>query len=66
MTVLRRVREQIFNRLGRHFEGREWEETLLYSMAANCNVFGTGIIRFSEKQLYKKFLDVIEIPPGAS
>jgi hypothetical protein len=36
---------------------------LLYSMASNSELFGTGMTRYREKQLYKKFLDVIEIPP---
>jgi hypothetical protein len=32
-------------------------------MSANCDYFGTGMMRFQEKQFYKKFLSVIEIPP---
>jgi hypothetical protein len=28
-------------------------------------IFGTGMMKFTEKQLYKKFLKVIEIPPIA-
>jgi hypothetical protein len=32
-------------------------------MAANCDMFGTGMMRFNEDQLYKKFLDVIDVPP---
>jgi hypothetical protein len=32
-------------------------------MASNSDLFGTRMMRYREKQLYKKFLDVIEIPP---
>jgi hypothetical protein len=31
-------------------------------MASNCKLFGTAMTRYNEKQLYKKFLDIIEIP----
>jgi hypothetical protein len=31
-------------------------------MASNSDLFGTGMMRFSEKQMLKKILDVIEIP----
>jgi hypothetical protein len=63
ITVLRAIREIIFIQLTNKYGTREFEEMLLYSMAANCDMFGTGMMRFSEKQLYKKFLKVIEIPP---
>jgi hypothetical protein len=43
-------------------EGREWDETLLYAMANNSDLFGTAMIRYNEKQMLKKFLKVIEIP----
>jgi hypothetical protein len=32
-------------------------------MASNSELFGTTMMRYREKQLYKKFLKVIEIPP---
>jgi hypothetical protein len=48
--------------VGHQFYGIEFEEKLLYSMAANSELFGTGMNRFNEKQLYKKFLKVIEVP----
>jgi hypothetical protein len=31
-------------------------------MASNGDYFGTGMMKYNEKQLYKKFLKVIEIP----
>jgi hypothetical protein len=45
------------------FEGREWEETLLNAMGSSSDLFGTAMKRFNEKQLLKKFLGVIKIPP---
>jgi hypothetical protein len=48
--------------VGYQFEYIEYEETLLYSMAANSELFGTCITRYNEKLLYKKFLKVIEVP----
>jgi hypothetical protein len=42
-------------------EGRELEETLLYALASNSDLFGTAMMRYNEKQLLKKFLKVIEI-----
>jgi hypothetical protein len=44
------------------FEGIKFEEMLLYSMASNSKLFGTAMTRSREKQLYKKFLDVIDLP----
>jgi hypothetical protein len=52
--------------VGHQFYGIEYEERLLYSMAANSELFGTGLTRYNEKQLYKKFLKVIEVPFGKS
>jgi hypothetical protein len=43
-------------------EGVEWEETLLYPISSNGDFFGTGMMALSEKQLYRKFCKVIEIP----
>jgi hypothetical protein len=34
-------------------------------MASNRDLFGTGMFRYNEKQLYKKYLNVIELPPLA-
>jgi hypothetical protein len=34
-------------------------------MASNGDYFGTGMMKFNEKKLYKNFLKVIEIPPIA-
>jgi hypothetical protein len=53
----------IIRNLGLGFQGKEWEETLLYAMASNSDLFGTVMMRFSEKPMLKKFLDVIQIPP---
>jgi hypothetical protein len=51
--------------VGHQFYDIDFEERLLYSMAANSELFGTGMTRFNEKKLYKKFLKVIEVPPLA-
>jgi hypothetical protein len=32
-------------------------------MASNSDLFGTALMRYHEKQLYRKFLDVMEILP---
>jgi hypothetical protein len=50
---------------GRPIEGIEWEEALLYAMASNGDFFGTGMMKFNEKMLYKNFFKVIEIHPIA-
>jgi hypothetical protein len=57
------VRRKIFRNLGLRNERRKWEETLLYAMASNNDLFGTAMMRYNEKQLLKKFLKVVEISP---
>jgi hypothetical protein len=42
-------------------EGMKWEEALLYAMASNGDFFGTEMMKFNEKMLYKNFLKIIEI-----
>jgi hypothetical protein len=32
-------------------------------MASNSEIFGTVMLRYNEKQLYKKFLKVMKSPP---
>jgi hypothetical protein len=61
--VLFNLRREIIHSVGHQFYGIEYEERLLYSMAANSELFGTGMTRFNEKQFYKKFLKIIEVPP---
>jgi hypothetical protein len=61
--VMDDVRRKIIRCLSLRFEGREWEETLLHTMASSSDLFGTAVKRFSERQLLKKFLGVIKIPP---
>jgi hypothetical protein len=61
--VLDDVRRKIIRTLGNRFTGKEWEEMLLYAMASNSGLFGTAMKRYNERQLLKKFLDVIKIPP---
>jgi hypothetical protein len=63
--VLYSLRREIIHSVDHQFYGIEFEEKLLYSMAANSELFGTGMNRFNEKQLYKKILKVIEVPPLA-
>jgi hypothetical protein len=50
---------------GNRMEGEKWEEALLYAIASNGDLFGTGMTTYNEKMLYKKFLKVVEIPPIA-
>jgi hypothetical protein len=61
--ILDDARRRIIRHLGQRFEGREWEEILLYVMASNRDLFGSTMMKFREKQMLKKFLSVIEIPP---
>jgi hypothetical protein len=61
--ALYELREKLIRNLGYRFESREWEETLLNVMVSNSDLFGTAMMRYHEKQLYKKFLDEVEIPP---
>jgi hypothetical protein len=63
--VLCFVMNTILRSAGNQIKGLEWEEALLYSMASNEDYFGTGMMRYSEAQLYKKFLKIIEISPIA-
>jgi hypothetical protein len=44
------VRINIIRNLGFRFEGREWEETLLYAMASKSDLFGTTWKRYNERQ----------------
>jgi hypothetical protein len=44
--VLYEVKQRIINNLGCRFENREWEETLLYAMASNSDLFGTVMMRY--------------------
>jgi hypothetical protein len=60
--VLYMVRNKIIRSAGRQIDGLEWEETLLYAMASNGDYFGTGMMKFNEKILYKNFLKVLDIP----
>jgi hypothetical protein len=46
--VMGNVRRMIISNLGLRFEGREWEETLLYAMASNSDMFGTAMKRYNE------------------
>jgi hypothetical protein len=62
MKVLYQVRCTMLRSANYRIEGIEWEETLLYAMASNGHYFGTDMIEFNEKSLYKKFIKVIESP----
>jgi hypothetical protein len=57
------LKENIQTSLGYRFKGIEFKELVLYCMANNCDMFSSGMFRFREKQLYKKFLDIVEISP---
>jgi hypothetical protein len=57
------LRQETISRLGPLIDGIEFEEKLLYNMASNSEPFGKAMTRYNEKQLYKKILKVIEIPP---
>jgi hypothetical protein len=49
--------------LGDRFQRIEFEEKALYAMASNCDMIGSGMFRYNEKHLFKKFLDIIDLPP---
>jgi hypothetical protein len=61
--VIYMVRSRMLRCAGERINGVEWEETLLYEMASNGDYFGTGMMKFNEKMLYKNFFKVIEVPP---
>jgi hypothetical protein len=61
-NVMDIVRRNIISNFGLRFEGREWKETLFYTMTSNSDLFGTAMKRYNERQLLKKFLRVIKIP----
>jgi hypothetical protein len=44
------VREQMLSKAGLRLEGEQWEETLLYAIAINGDVFGTAMMGLSENQ----------------
>jgi hypothetical protein len=64
-VILAELREEIQMFLGNRFQGIEFEEKVLYAMASNCGMFGSGMFRYNEKQLFKKFLDEVDLPPLA-
>jgi hypothetical protein len=43
------------------FRKFEYEEMLSYSMASNCDLFGTGMFSNTEAQIYKKCMNIIPI-----
>jgi hypothetical protein len=59
--MLYQLRQKIILFLGYRFQGLEFEEMLLYNMASNKDLFGTAMTRYREKQLYKKFIDMIKM-----
>jgi hypothetical protein len=59
---LHKVKEYLQMQLGYLFEGLSWEEELLYAVASNCNLFDTGMFRYTEKQIFKKCLKVVPVP----
>jgi hypothetical protein len=59
------VRNEMLRSAGNQIGGLDWREALLYPMASNGDYFGTGMMKYNEKQLYKKFMKVIEISPIA-
>jgi hypothetical protein len=63
--VLYYVRSEMLKGAGNTIEGESWEEALIYAIASNGDFFGTGMMKFNEKMLYKKFIKSIEIPPIA-
>jgi hypothetical protein len=62
MKVLSYVRNKVISQAGNQIENRDWEEALIYVMASNGDFFGTAMMRYNEKQIYKKFLKVVDIP----
>jgi hypothetical protein len=54
VQIIYELKWQIQALLGYIFEGIEFEELVLYSMASNSDLFDTGMFRYREKQLDKK------------
>jgi hypothetical protein len=54
-VVLAELRKEIQMGLGYRFINIEFEEKVLHAMASNCDMFGSGIFRYNEKQLYNLF-----------
>jgi hypothetical protein len=65
MKVLSYVKNRVISQADNQIGGRDWEEALIYAMASNGDYFGTGMMRYNERQIYKKFLKVVNIPPIA-
>jgi hypothetical protein len=63
--VLFYIRSEILGGVGNRIEREKWEEALLYAIASNGDFFGTGMMKYNEKMLYKNFIKTIEIPPIA-
>jgi hypothetical protein len=63
--VLFYVRSEMLKGAGKCIKGVNWEEDLIYIIARNGDFFGTGMMKFNEKMLYKKFIKSVEIPPIA-
>jgi hypothetical protein len=56
------VREEMLRGVEYRIQGMKREEALLYAIASNGDFFGTGMMKFSKKMLYKNFLKIIGIP----
>jgi hypothetical protein len=61
--VLSELKHDIQRGLGYRFEEVDFKEKLIYSIVSNSDLFGSSMMRYKEKQLFKKCLDVIEITP---
>jgi hypothetical protein len=48
--VLYASKQKIIYMLGHKFDGVDYEEEMLYSMACNSKLFGTAMFRYMEKQ----------------
>jgi hypothetical protein len=57
--VLYYVRSEMLKGAVNRIEGEKWEEALIYAIASNGDFFGTGMMKFYEKMLYKNFMKTI-------
>jgi hypothetical protein len=59
--ILDELKKDLQIGLGYDSYSLQYEEMMLYSLAANQDLFCTEMFRYAEAQLYKKFMDVIPI-----
>jgi hypothetical protein len=63
LDIWNKIRLKLLNEAGDVKENQEFYEELLYSMGATSGMFGTGVARYNEKQLYDRFRNSVVSPP---